>query len=389
MGDCLLAVAAPSFHQPSETFVRAHARSLAPGRTVLICEDEWQAERLGCPVLSRLDPYPAPRTLGERVANSLRFRWRQHVDAALGGSAERRVRAFLEAHRPRALLAEFGPTACRLRRACLRSGVALYAHFHGFDATQLGREPGWRRHYRLLFRDAAGVIAPSRFLAERLRALGCPEAKLHVSPNGIDPNRFSPSSREPGLIVAVGRLVEKKAPHLTIRAFAAVNHRLPDTQAHFDRRRPAAGSVRSEIARNGLVGKVHLLGKQPRPRESVHCCRVHSCFVQHSVEARNGDMESFGVSLIEAMASKVPIVATRHNGIVDTVSDGETGVLVAEHDVQGMAEAMYALLSDPDRATRMGEAGRARVEAMFTQDGAAARLRAIMGLDTFTPRHAS
>jgi glycosyltransferase involved in cell wall biosynthesis len=91
-------------------------------------------------------------------------------------------------------------------------------------------------------------------------------------------------------------------------------------------------------------------------------------------------MESFGVSLIESMASSVPVVATDHNGFSETVIHGETGYLVAEHDVEGMAAAILALLDDPDQATRMGRAGRVRVEEHFTNERAAARLREIMVL---------
>lgn len=376
----MLALAAPSFNQPSETFIRAHMATIAPGKTILLCEDERGTEALGCPVLSRLERYPRPRNLPERIINGIRFRWRHRVDPALGGQAEQRVRDYLLDYRPRAVLAEFGPTACRLRRACIRANVPLYAHFHGYDATMLGRDAAWRRHYRKLFDDAAGVIVPSRFLAERLRGLGCPDDRLHVSPNGIDPSTCLPSSREPGLVVAVGRLVEKKAPHLTIRAFAAVTQRLPDTQLTMVGDGPLRDLCEAEIAKHGIAEKVHLLGVQPSETVRALLSRAQ-LFVQHSVEARCGDMESFGVSLIEAMASQVPVVTTRHNGFVDTVADGETGMLVDEHDVEGMADAMEALLSDPDRAARMGEAGRARVEAHFTHDRTAQRLRDIMGLE--------
>jgi glycosyltransferase involved in cell wall biosynthesis len=104
-------------------------------------------------------------------------------------------------------------------------------------------------------------------------------------------------------------------------------------------------------------------------------------FVQHSVTALNGDMESFGVSLVEAMASSIPVVATDHNGFSETVSNGETGLLIAEHDVNGMADAMIALLENRPQAEAMGHAGRARVKERFTHDRTAARLREIMGIE--------
>jgi glycosyltransferase involved in cell wall biosynthesis len=103
-------------------------------------------------------------------------------------------------------------------------------------------------------------------------------------------------------------------------------------------------------------------------------------FVQHSVEASDGDCEGLPVAILEAMGHGLPVVSTRHSGIPEAVSDGETGLLVEEHDVDGMADAMCALLEDPARAEAMGRAGRARVEAHFTHEKTAARLREIMGL---------
>jgi len=91
-------------------------------------------------------------------------------------------------------------------------------------------------------------------------------------------------------------------------------------------------------------------------------------------------MESFGISLIEAMASGIPVETTEHNGFSETVIHGETGYLVKEHDVDGMAAIILALLEDPDQAMRMGRAGRAWVENTFTDELAAARLRYIMAL---------
>jgi glycosyltransferase involved in cell wall biosynthesis len=106
--------------------------------------------------------------------------------------------------------------------------------------------------------------------------------------------------------------------------------------------------------------------------------------VQHSVTGPNGDTEGLPVAIVEAMASALPVLSTRHSGIPEVVLDGETGLLVDEHDVSGMAEAMATLLGDTNRARAMGEAGRRRVLANFTHDHVRDRLRAIMGFPPFT-----
>lgn len=374
-----IAIAAPSFQVPSETFIRAHVRTILPGATVLLCDDGGGVEAFGCPTLAGLEPQSTPGSVVARLADGLQG-LRRRFDPALGGAAERRVRAFLATHGVRVLLAEYGTMGCRLRLVCRRAGVRLFVHFHGFDATILLREPRWRWYYRRLFADAAGIVAPSRFLANRLEALGCPPAKLHVSPCGIDPGRFPPTRREPGRVIAVGRMVEKKAPQLTIRAFAKVHAALPEARLNVVGDGPLRAACERAVAEHGLGEAVVFHGFQP-PAAVAELMARAAVFAQHSVTAANGDMESLGVSLLEAQAAALPVLATDHNGFVDTVAHGETGLLVAEHDVDGMADAMLALLRDPSRGARMGAAGRARVSAHFTHEQVAARLRTILGVE--------
>ncbi|RWJ19706.1 MAG: glycosyltransferase, partial [Mesorhizobium sp.] len=97
-------------------------------------------------------------------------------------------------------------------------------------STVMPRKQTWRRRYRRLFASADGIITPSRFIADRLIQIGCPNEKLHVSPCGILPEQFTPSKRESGRLLVVGRFVEKKSPHLTIEAFARIASRFPEAR---------------------------------------------------------------------------------------------------------------------------------------------------------------
>src|SRR5581483_7170629 len=102
---------------------------------------------------------------------------------------------------------------------------------------------------------------------------------------------------------------------------------------------------------------------------------------QHSITAPDGDTEGLPVSILEAMACSLPVVATRHAGIPEAVEDGVSGFLVAEKDVNGMAIAMADLLENPERAKTMGMAGRERVCQNFTTTRSGERLRFVVGLD--------
>lgn len=105
--------------------------------------------------------------------------------------------------------------------------------------------------------------------------------------------------------------------------------------------------------------------------------RAARCFVQHSVEAPDGDCEATPVGVLEAGASGLPVVATRHDGITDVVVEGETGLLVEERDVRGMAEAVPGLARDP-LAARLGRAARRHVRTHFSSAHSIERLWSII-----------
>ncbi|WP_333834413.1 glycosyltransferase [Rubrimonas sp.] len=376
-----LAVAAPRFDLPSETFIRAHARQLAPGRTVLLSHLASAELPIDAPLLAPLDH-----------AGVLAKAWRAGSEA-LGLASEPgllppdrdRAAAFLTTHGVKTLLAEYGWLGAELVGAARVAGVELYVHFHGYDATRLPRSRRWRRRYAWLFAASAGVVTPSRYIADHLRGLGCPAEKLFVCPCGIEPDVFRPTIREPGRVLAVGRLTEKKAPHLTLEAFAMLRETAPHARLDLVGDGDLRARCEEVIQRHRLADVVTLHGVQPHAAVAALMSRS-ALFVQHSVLAADGDMEGLPVSILEAMSAALPVVATRHSGIPEAVADGETGLLVAERDVPGMAKAMAALLTDPARAAAMGEAGRARVLANFTQEHTRRRLVEIMGLETAHPQ---
>ncbi|MNY29233.1 GDP-mannose-dependent alpha-(1-6)-phosphatidylinositol monomannoside mannosyltransferase [compost metagenome] len=89
-------------------------------------------------------------------------------------------------------------------------------------------------------------------------------------------------------------------------------------------------------------------------------------FVQHSVTAINGDQEGTPVAVLEASAAGLPVIATFHAGIPDVIVDGETGLLVSEHDVDAMTQKMILLLSNKELAKQLGKNGKERIKSNFT-----------------------
>jgi glycosyltransferase involved in cell wall biosynthesis len=102
--------------------------------------------------------------------------------------------------------------------------------------------------------------------------------------------------------------------------------------------------------------------------------REARAFVQHSLVASDGNSEGMPCSILEACASGLPVVSTRHAGIPEVVIEGDTGFLVAERDVESMARHMERLVVDPGLASKLGRAGRQRIEEHFSMDSSIARL---------------
>lgn len=277
------------------------------------------------------------------------------------------------------MMVEYGVCALPLMDAAEQAGCALYVHFHGVDASTALNDPAIKSGYQRLFEMAAGVIGPSRFITDKLHAAGCPADKLHVVPCGVDISAIHPAEPTGADLLAVGRLTEKKAPLATINAFAKVKAQMPDARLTMLGDGPLLEAAKAEVARLGLDDAVSLLGMVSAAE--VHAAmRSSRIFMQHSITAKNGDVEGLPVAILEAMAAGLPVVSTLHSGIPEAVQDGETGFLVAEHDAGAMAARTLELLKDSKLAANMGAAGRRRVETKFTIDITNGRLRKIMGL---------
>jgi glycosyltransferase involved in cell wall biosynthesis len=297
----------------------------------------------------------------------------------------------------------FGTVLCR-RWTQERFDVA-HAHFwmSGLAATSAGRATGTpvvqtfhalgtvkRRHQgshdtspherisieRSLARSAARVVATCSDEVEELALLGAPPAAVTVVPCGVDLTAFGPDGpiaprrTDVRRILVVGRLVERKGVDDAIRALAHV----PDAELVVaggpgaDRlpADPEAQRLRSVALRAGVGDRVVLLGRVSRDA-------VPELFRSADVVVAVPWYEPFGIVPVEAMACGLPVVASAVGGMLDTVVDGETGVLVRPKDPSALAHVLRSLLTDPARLGRLGAAGTARAQALYGWNGVAAR----------------
>ncbi|NJL05375.1 MAG: glycosyltransferase [Chloroflexaceae bacterium] len=279
------------------------------------------------------------------------------------------VKHFLRHHNVDVVLAEYGVNGVAVLDACIASQIPLVVHFHGYDAFQAQTLAEYARAYQRMFAYATGIIAVSRAMEQQLIQLGAPAEHITYTPCGVDVQMFSPAdpANAPPHFVAVGRFVEKKAPYLTILAFQQVLHECPAARLTMIGDGPLWEACRQMVASLGMEHAVTLHGVRPHA-DIVTAMQQARAFVQHSLRPSSGDSEGTPVAVLEAGASSLPVVATRHAGIKDVVIDGETGLLVDEGDVAGMAAHMLTLANDPQYAGQLGRKARAHIVAHFSME---------------------
>jgi glycosyltransferase involved in cell wall biosynthesis/heme O synthase-like polyprenyltransferase len=273
---------------------------------------------------------------------------------------------FLQTRDVRLVLAHFGPVGARLAPVTRDLGIPLIVWFHGYDAFNRQTLGDHARDYQQLFRVADRVLVVSRRMADALREFGAPAEKLVHLPAFVDLSLFpfADHSRIGPRFLAVGRFAETKSPHLTILAFHRVVQRAPTATLTLVGK--GGGGELFEACMIlaqalGLVGNIEFKGVLSHAEVAAEM-RDARVFVQHSVTTpQGGDMEGKPVAIMEAMASGLPVVATRHSGIVELIDDGVTGFLVDECDVGAMAEAMLFLIGHDEMVREVGENASRRV----------------------------
>jgi glycosyltransferase involved in cell wall biosynthesis len=362
-----IAIASPSANAWSETFIAAHLERLHGVELVLV-DGELPTRVAGGPLLRGRT---APGRLADRLLALLRGTDPQ-------GLVRHRIARLLQRRGIEVLLAEYGNCAQALIGPARAAGVPLVAHFHGFDAHRMDYVERLGR-YRELFASAAALVVVSRAMERQLLALGAPPEKVVYNCYGIDVGRFAAGAPEqaPPHFVAVGRFVEKKAPQRTIAAFARALAQVPAARLTLVGKGPLWEDCVRQVQELGIGHAVDLCGVRT-PDEIAALLRGARAFVQHSVRAANGDSEGTPLAVLEAMATGIPVIATRHTGIADVVGEEREGLLCEEHDVEGMAHNLVRVALDPALAGRLGRAGRAKAEREHRVEDSIARLQAIL-----------
>ena len=245
--------------------------------------------------------------------------------------------------------------------------VNIFTSFRGYDLTRFVNETH-PSVYDELFKRGDAFLPVCDYFARKLQELGCPPERIHVHYSGIDTAKFAfrerPSNDQEVRIFTVGRLTEKKGIEYSIKAVAKLASRYPAIRYTIAGEGPLRSPLEDLIHKLGMEKHIHLAGSLPSEEISELMNQTH-IFILVSVTAQDGDQEGMPVSLMEAMATGLPVISTQHSGIPELVQDGISGFLVPERDVDTLAEKCEYLISHPQRRAEMGRAGRKFIEENF------------------------
>jgi sugar transferase (PEP-CTERM/EpsH1 system associated) len=328
-------------------------------------------------------------------------RWRHavisltEVDEAFARRIQRDDVRFVALHKPPGHAVRLYPTLWRIFRG-LRPAIVhtrnlaaleaqapawaagISARVHGEHGRDIDDIHGFNRRHilaRRLYRPLVHhYVALSRDLAEYLeQSVGVPRSRETQIYNGVDSQRFAPATprapiagspfNDPSLwlLGTVGRMQTVKAQPLLARAFVEVLQRRPMLRSRLRLVLVGDGALRAEcetVLRDAGVSEFAWMAGERGDVPNI--MRGLDCFVLPSLA------EGISNTILEAMASGLPVLATRVGGNADLVVHGQTGLIVPPGDTVALAEGILQFVDAPERAVAMGRAGRAAVELRFS-----------------------
>lgn len=251
----------------------------------------------------------------------------------------------------------------------------LVISVHGADLFPTGiPEDRYPKPLQLLMNSADWLVAPSQStLHAVLKAFPRLRVKASAIHNAVDMTEFEPDGQEESQrgqhILCVALHHPRKAIDVLIKAFKIFSQTHKEVQLWLVGNGPSTGQLQDLAHQLGLTEHVKFLGCQDRPdvKKLLRQCR----FVVLPSRA-----EPFGIAILEALASRRPVVASAVGGIPEIIEDGKNGILVEPENPQALCDAMTMVWNDRELAERLASAGYITVKQDFQWETAAARYEA-------------
>jgi colanic acid/amylovoran biosynthesis glycosyltransferase len=280
-----------------------------------------------------------------------------------------RITAALKKSNARLLHIYFGHIGVLLLPLIKVRPVPIVVSFHGADVMVQMNKPSFRLATETMLGAVDLVLVRSESLGERLIALGCNKGKIRIHRTGIPLDklsfrqRHSPRDGRWRLIQAC-RLIEKKGLPVTLHAFARFCEDYPESRLTIAGNGPLLPNLKELASDLGLRERVEFPGFLSQ--EELRSAYYESHLFTHPSElGKDGNQEGVPNSMLEAMATGLPVLATKHGGIPEAVKSNVSGILVDEGDHKALAHAMLKLAGHEAKYEAMSEAARRAVANKF------------------------
>jgi colanic acid/amylovoran biosynthesis glycosyltransferase len=267
-------------------------------------------------------------------------------------------------HRVRILHVHFGYHAVKMLGLKRKLRIPLVCSFYGDDAFahhHTGK-------YTKLFAEADKVLVLGEYMKAQLIRLGCAEQKIAIHHLGIDIENVQFRKRAitkgtPIRFLLAARFVRKKGIDLAIKALA----QLKDQHSFFVDivgEGPLKEEIVNEIEHHKMTDRVTFHGYQSYTYfiNLAYQCHV---FIQASRTTAENNKEGTPMAIVDAMATGMAVVSTRHSDIPEIVRDGETGYLAEENDLHSLVDAIHRMINDPEKIEQFSVRGREWIEQEF------------------------
>ena len=274
------------------------------------------------------------------------------------------------------VLAQYGMVGADAVFFCKLLKLPLIVHFHGHDAHRKNIIEKYQPVYEKMFKYVSSIIVVSTKMQQKLLEMGAPKDKIFLNVYGVDLDENQQPNNGKNCL-AVGRFVDKKAPYLSILAFEKVLKVHPNATLTFVGTGYLFETCKRIIVAKKLENSILLLGEQSN-QQVKNLMKEHGIFIQHSVEAFDGDSEGTPVSLLEACSFGMAVIVTRHAGMEDVIKNNVNGLLIEEGDLDSMAENIIQLLEDPTRCNRLGYQAKETIRNNYTTEKSLQTLQSVV-----------
>jgi colanic acid/amylovoran biosynthesis glycosyltransferase len=364
-----------TFLKPEMLHIYRQITGLRRVRPVVIAQKRENADRF---------PFDKIDIVAKPATHFLRRFWFKQVRDKPWQISEREVSAFggvLDRENAQLLHIFFGHIAVHLLPLIRAWPKPSIVSFHGADVLVDMEKPAYRNATKQMLEIVTRVFVRSVSLQRAVVELGCDQNKIDIVRTGIPLDEFPFREREfptggQWRFLQASRLVQKKGIATTLHAFTVFLTHYPRATLTIAGEGPMSDELQELTRKLKIDDRVSLPGflSSEKLREIYYASHI---FLHPSETGSDGNQEGIPNSMLEAMATGLPVFATDHGGIPEAIENGVSGILVPERDHEALSEALLKSVKDPDLLARLARNGANAVEQKFEQKNQSRRLEEI------------